>query len=915
MKYIHHFTHTRTISIRLMLKSARINAAVCILTALLASLSARAASLPGRWQAHPSFYQQIEKIIDGETKTYFMLHQQAFAPSFEDHKINTATLFVYDKENPEAGIMPLSSKYDGLPESFRAATYSPSRRHLAAVAERGTIWIIPDDAYPFAIHGLENINLPGKPAVRSITENPADGKLWLAASYGYAIINPATHSLEKMVRTDFPVDWLCPIGGSLVIFANSSAYANPVASLPSKLSSLQPLTADSEVADYMYSDGKLVEPASLMPLTDNTFAFFAPAASSANLRTITSATRNGDKWRILPIVESEIRMLTKDHTVTSRTANNAYPNKKGYYLHAQNFGIQLLAGVDPDLSAANPADDYKQKIYSSVFKTDNTWRESASWDYSNYWFFVERKGFYRRSFDGSSWKSVSDTIWPDAPAPFRAPFMKWHPMHGLLVSEHPVSQNFQQSSPNIPWLVSALKDGRWKQLSPVFFPPKEIAGNENLYKIFNSKADSYPLVHPDGLAIDPANPQYAYAGSVTTGWARINLDDPSELPLHVGNEKTSTAQLPGFINGYPAFSAWTSLCNFSAPEFDSEGRMWTAYQDYDECAANAYSMALCFYTADELREMANANTDAGCYRDMHRITVKINENAGQNQALLPLCAPANRNLIAFHNGSYESPVYILDHNGTPDDPSDDRLATLDKLFDAATGKVIDKIYPVTLWEDPVTADLWAGCHAGTFRLNPREAFDNPKLAVRHTVKSGDSEMNEIQILESAQANAFATDSDNRLWIATHDEGVICLSPDRETLLGELREAGSALPSDRVYGLCHNPERGSIMISTALGLTEFFPEFLGGSHMQGATVTPSDITPGFRGWVTISGLPAGRELIVTDNSGKTIRALGKANAGRIQWDGENASGQRPATGVYHIRDAETNDSLATFHILN
>ena len=364
MKYIHHFTHTRTISIRLMLKSARINAAVCILTALLASLSARAASLPGRWQAHPSFYQQIEKIIDGETKTYFMLHQQAFAPSFEDHKINTATLFVYDKENPEAGIMPLSSKYDGLPESFRAATYSPSRRHLAAVAERGTIWIIPDDAYPFAIHGLENINLPGKPAVRSITENPADGKLWLAASYGYAIINPATHSLEKMVRTDFPVDWLCPIGGSLVIFANSSAYANPVASLPSKLSNLQPLTADSEVADYMYSDGKLVEPASLMPLTDNTFAFFAPAASSANLRTITAATRNGDKWRILPIVESEIRMLTKDHTVTSRTANNAYPNKKGYYLHAQNFGIQLLAGVDPDLSAANPTISKKSTVLS-----------------------------------------------------------------------------------------------------------------------------------------------------------------------------------------------------------------------------------------------------------------------------------------------------------------------------------------------------------------------------------------------------------------------------------------------------------------------------------------------------------------------------------------------------------------------
>ena len=232
------------------------------------------------------------------------------------------------------------------------------------------------------------------------------------------------------------------------------------------------------------------------------------------------------------------------------------------------------------------------------------------------------------------------------------------------------------------------------------FPPKEIAGNENLYKIFNSKADSYPLVHPDGLAIDQANPQYAYAGSVTTGWARINLDDPSELPLHVGNEKTSTAQLPGFINGYPAFSAWTSLCNFSAPEFDSEGRMWTAYQDYDECAANAYSMALCFYTADELREMANANTDAGCYRDMHRITVKINENAGQNQALLPSAPRPTVISSRFTTEAIKALSTSLTITAPQTTPSDDRLATLDKLFDAATGKVIDKIYPVTLWGRP-----------------------------------------------------------------------------------------------------------------------------------------------------------------------------------------------------------------------
>lgn len=872
-------------------------------------------SMRGKWVSHPSFYQQTEKIIDGESKTYFMLHQQTFAPAFPDHGVNTATLFRFDKEDPDAGIIPLSGIFEGMPTSFRTATYSPSRKWLTAAAENGSLWIIPDDAQPFCISGLENINYPGKPVISSITENPADGRLWVAATYGYAVFNPDTRTMERFVRTDFPVDFLCPIGDSLIIIADSTIFGSPLSELPSRLDSLKPIPLSPGTPVHLLSGSGLASPANLMPLTSDTFAYLGPGETSKLCRTIAAVTRDGNLWRVLPISDNELRMLTEGLTITFRTANNAYPNKDGFYIHSQNTAAQLMAGIDPDLSLPDPASDFKSRAYRETRKIADSWRESASWDSSSFWFFINKKGFYRRKYDSEKWENLSDTIWPQAPTPFASTSMCWHPVHGLLVSDHGIDYNFQQSAPSTPWLVSAFRNGVWKNLSPVFSPSAEITSDESFNKLFSSTCETYPLTHPKGLAIDPSCPAYAYAGSLTTGWARINLDHPDHTPLHIGNPHTSTAGLPGFVNACPAFSAWTSLCNFSQPEFDTSGRLWMVFQDYDASAADAYSMALCFYTPEDLESMKNAHVNTSLYKDPHRLTVKVTESPNSYQQLLPLRAESNRNILAFTAGCYQTALYLLDHNGTPDDTSDDRLVALRQLYDSSTGNVIDKQSPITLWEDPYTADLWMGCSAGAFRVNPREAFDNPSTAIRHKVKSSPSANADIPILEGVQVNGFTTDAEKNLWIATNNRGAICLSADRETIIGDFSESNSPLPSNRVFAICYNPERRSLMMSTAQGLTEFFPESLGGASAGGITVSPQTLTPSFRGWVTFTGLPADQSLRITDNKGQTVRLLGKPAEGMIQWDGNDSYGQRPASGTYRLTESDTGTVFATIRILN
>ena len=502
----------------------------------------------------------------------------------------------------------------------------------------------------------------------------------------------------------------------------------------------------------------------------------------------------------------------------------------------------------------------------------------------------------------------------NAPRPFIATHMALHPELGLIVTNHGINNIFDSNAPAVPLFVSAYKNGKWTDLSPISHLPSEISSNASLAGIVENAADSYPLTHPDGLALNPQNPDFAYFGSMTGGWIRINLSRPEAVPLHVATSTNQFASLPGFVADAPVMSQWSAVCDFSAPAFDSDGNLWMLFYDQDESFANAYSMSLSYFTPDQLKEMEEAE-DPAKYVKPHKMTVMTPSEVSHSEFLLPLLHPDNKNIIAMHTGSYSSPIILLDHNGTPENLADDRIVQLNHLFDSNTGAGINFSTPATLWEDPFDGTLWVSNMLGTFKINPALAFSNPdKAASKHLVKSGPEGNRDKRILDTSQANAFATDGYGRLWIGTDRGGLMCLSADRSQIEAQFNIANSPLLSNRIFGLVYNSETNSMMISTGAGLMEYVLSPTDDSRLN-VSVNPLNVFPDFHGPVTVSGLPDNNRYVITDSEGNIVAGPFTPINGVFKWNPEDFGGKKPVTGVYEVRNENKTRTYAKIRVLN
>ena len=871
---------------------------------------ANASGNGGTWMRHPSFYQQTQQLVDGERLSYFLLHQQPFhATSYPDFKHNTATLFRVDKTDPSGNIKALSELYPAFPVIIRTITYSPSQKMLAAVADDGSVWFLPDGGEPFSLSSTLVTGLPGRPRVNSITENPEDGTFWIGATYGYFQADPKSGKFLKSVRTEYPVEWIVESGGELIIISGGQVFSAGKEDFPFSLESLSPLKIEnvSTAPAHLFDNGVLKEVSNLMPLTAKTFAFFGPRSSSSAGNTVAIASKGNSGWSVISIGEGEMRNLGKDKSTTLLTANNAIPNKEGYYIHSQNSAHQLIRGIEPDIS---DPEGYSKKVMRTIMKTEDAKKESISWDFERFIFFTPKEGFYTRTFDGS-WSVPSPKVWPDAPAPFTPFFMTWHPQLGMLFSQHGLDTHRNENSPSIPWLLSAYKDGKWTQLSPVFHITEEMITNEEAAKILNSNIESFPLHLPLGLAMDPEN-KYAYAGSRSSGWARINLNNPAELPLHVGSSKNAYMDTPGFIEGFPVFSGWPSLCNVSAPHFDSEGRLWFLFMDFDKTFSSDHIITLCYYTPEDLKAMERANLDKSLYREPHKIELKGADNVSAIEDLVTLQYPGHENIIAFHSGKFGSPLYLYDHNGTPENTADDRFAVLTALHDSYSRSPVTPGTPLALWEDPATGEIWMSTNKGTFLTDPAKAFEDPENAVsffRTEEENGKSE----KYFEAAEITGGVQDSMGNLWVSSKNSGIYLISADRKKVLEHYNSANSPITSNRVYNLAFNPESMSLFLSTADGIIEFFPDILSTGVDGSGSMYPSNITPDFAGWVTVTSLSDKKEYQITDLKGRNVKTLGKPSGGILQWSVGLPGDEDLPTGIYILTDSDSIE-IHRFHVV-
>lgn len=885
--------------------------ALLTMTALAAAIPARAHQPEGTWQLHPAYDRGLERIIDTPGRTYLHVPQSTYTAGRPVTSTNRSTIFFIDKNDPDGRPRALAALWPELAAPVCHTSYNPSGAYLAIACEDGMIWILPDGGTPYPIHALAQIIIPGKNRINSISFSPSDPLIRIATTYGYAVADPATKSVTEIRETEVSSEWVFSCGGRTILITDGKLMeAVPSGSRHADVS---PLPCRLPVApEWIMKEGVPSGVSCPMPLTDNSFAFLAPRKIGMYGNALFTATLRDGKWEISQILDDSLRGATPPSAKSVGVAayENGIPNRDGYYLVSESYAYQLLKGIDPD-PAADPLRTNDTSLIRGIYKGDDRRKPSGTWDFSRFTFYNEPAGFYTRILDGTELGEPSPFRRADAPLHPLSTSMTIHPAYGLLVVNPGASYINQATCTFTPMLISSFRNGRWNDLSPVYHTT-----DPGVTADFTSTAaTSFPLSDPDGPAIDPADPDHAYFGSYLQGWARISLADPSETPLHAGNPHDYGHTLKGFVETFPTISIWNQLCAVSSPAFDSEGRLWLSCYNPDVTVGKDVPAILLWYDRTELADMRDANIDPGRFIQAHSLTVPLHTSAASHLSMLPLTHPDNRNLIAINAGGYDNALHILDHGGTPDDPSDDRIILLSGLHDP-TGASVTYHHITGFWEEPSDGTLWVSSDHGTFAVKPSASFSNQHLAMRPGSMTADSE-GTLRELHSVQSNAFCLDPAGRLWIGTDRGGVYILDQSRSKLAGHISRETSPIQSDRIQGLCWNPERSSMMISTDLGLAEFFPAdltYVPGTASPAPTVTPAVILPSDPGAFNVSGLIGGEDYDVTDESGKSISRIQADATGRLQWEARDSSGRRVAGGVYTLKRVRTGEATASLRIL-
>ncbi|MDE7160782.1 MAG: hypothetical protein K2O24_08085, partial [Muribaculaceae bacterium] len=475
------------------------------------------------------------------------------------------------------------------------------------------------------------------------------------------------------------------------------------------------------------------------------------------------------------------------------------------------------------------------------------------------------------------------------PSPFQVTDMAFHPVYGVLVN--PRGQTPIYGNRNLPQTpeMSGYRNGSWTSYGVVRRNP----------------AQANVLYNPTGLAIDPDSPEYVYMGSPRHGMLRVNLEDPEDI-LHMSGPNDPGKSLPGYVEAFPVMQAWPSVTSTLGAKFDADGNLWSYSFDLDR-PGNDGMTALCWTP-----EARRASKDAASFQPWIRLHVPGVAASGSSR-LLPLTHPNNRNLLLFAINTLKDRFVVLDHNGTPDDPSDDRMALVSEMRDH-TGGVISNLTEHTrcMYEDPATGMVWIGTDLGPYMFNPRTMFVDPTRA-RRVLATDPATGTQSLLLDGLAINNIYSDTQGRKWFATMHDGLYCTSTDGSEILAHFTTDNSPIPADNVLTVCENIASGSMMVATAGGLSEFIPALTAGRPARTVAALPAAITPSYRGLVTIEGLIDGEEYFITDSAGEVVRRLGRPAAGCLQWDGHDDSGLPVPTGHYNVAGA-SGHALSSVRVL-
>lgn len=704
--------------------------------------------------------------------------------------------------------------------------YNPDKKYLIVIYSNSSIDFIYESGDVYNVSGLMSASVPFSKNVNFVTFDPDNDRVYVATDFGFVVLNDEKHEIASSRIYGYKIKAAGRVGKNLIVFDESKAFFTPADSNDPSFSSLTPIEG-------------ITSPTRLMPIDDKSFAYLLDGYPSALFKVTISDDGSFSTSKL-----TDDAFTTVSH------------NKNGYCLTS---GAQIYYL------------DNKGQLRAQALNAEDRGLQTSSWDGSEIWFAKGRKGLKSMKFSNGNWSLTRDFIMPDAPSAFIAQSMVYSDRYGMLVSNRGDGRQLGITA-NVPPLLCALKNGHWDHYAPAYRHPERTS----------------VITDPRGLAIDPNDPKYVYQASRFNGIVRFNLDDPTDI-LHMSRPNDPDKDNPGFKVIAP-LQKYDVVCGFTAPEFDSQGNLWAAFENNDIPKTSPYAEVYVWPSED--RRKGNADGWK---------TIRINGiyNCWKGKSL-PLRHSSNKNIVIVCPGEAYDPIAVLDHKGTLDTPSDDDVVIMRNLYDQ-DGNSLSCQYVYSMYEDMSTGLVWVGTDAGIFTINPRTVFSNPSRINRIKVARNDGTNLADYLLEGVPISAITSDRQGRKWFATEGAGLVCTSGDGRTINFTLTTANSFLPHDNVYGIAQNPANNSMIVSTAHGLAEFYPSGASsdGKKMDSVKVYPNPVRPDYLGWVTIEGLVDKAQVKIIDSMGGLVKELGPAEGGSIQWDCTNLDRKKVTSGVYYV----------------
>ena len=247
-------------------------------------------------------------------------------------------------------------------------------------------------------------------------------------------------------------------------------------------------------------------------------------------------------------------------------------------------------------------------------------------------------------------------------------------------------------------------------------------------------------------------------------------------------------------------------------------------------------------------------------------------------------------------------LILLQDNGTPHNPNDDKITFRNTWIDQNSRNIApENIYSIAQDYDNT---LWVGTNSGVFTIPSHIDFAASNQCERIVIPRNDGSGLGDYLLDGEQINCIAIDGANRKWIGTASSGVFLIQittnemggKDIETVAHFTTE-NSLMPSDNVLSIAINELSGEVFIGTAAGLVSYMSDAIEPEeNFNNLYAYPNPVHPTYRGHITIKGLMVDTQVRILDAAGNLVKIL-EGQGGAAVWDGNNARGQRVASGVY------------------